>query len=685
LNFEYAEAYNGLGTIKNDLNDYQGAITCYNKAIELDSHSTSAYNNRGNAKRELKDYESAIKDYNKAIELNPNYTHTYNNRGILKYRLKDYEGSIEDYNKTIELDPTYSLAYNSRGNSKFYLKEYDGAIKDYDEAIDINPDFALAWGNKSIAHYHQKQYDIALCSAFRSSFLGYNFFEDQDIIYFSYSIFPFFIFRQIQNNLPLNQYKKYADTIQTARKDCMPLYTFIIQQSIHRTNNYNKDIWQRWLGNINYYCGDPIVSHAIFKSFVDQNSKTLSDYYYLIQSCFDFVEDADPYIGNAILTAEQVRDEDYNHPKASNPHLHFPLLQQYYAGLIFEIDEESEDALLCFEKIAAYFLPAKYKQMQLLYDLEQKEASETIRKEIIGLERGLSSKTGFLRGLPKHTFNLKDDKIEKLFPHYFHYLEIEPAVTHLANLSKKDTDLEIQYPGNQRNFWELFKVNPKDLDATRKKANVVPLLDLYKTQIEEYSCSFDPNNKPASIQEDNAFRQTFKTLDALDNKAELQLELGLHIQDFSLPYEQYEELSTYFFVKGYLNNYEKLILDFYTAYLKFRHQKVSPFRRAGVEEVIESVTSKHLGHAVGIISGSYTFANFPPLVAFMISSSLSVGVNFAAGYISELCGKFFQKNQTKTIKTFQEFKTEFEQFIAQEKERLGDKFVKRYPIQELYK
>ena len=58
---------------------------------------TKAYNNRGVVKDELKDYQGAISDYNEAIRIDPNHTKAYYNRGILKKELKDYQGAISDY------------------------------------------------------------------------------------------------------------------------------------------------------------------------------------------------------------------------------------------------------------------------------------------------------------------------------------------------------------------------------------------------------------------------------------------------------------------------------------------------------------------------------------------------------------------------------------------------------------
>ena len=66
--------------------DYERAIGCFDKAIELDPNSAATYSNRGIAYYYLNQYESAIEDCSRAIELDPNDYWAYNNlvtRGIL--------------------------------------------------------------------------------------------------------------------------------------------------------------------------------------------------------------------------------------------------------------------------------------------------------------------------------------------------------------------------------------------------------------------------------------------------------------------------------------------------------------------------------------------------------------------------------------------------------------------------
>ncbi|WP_395074449.1 tetratricopeptide repeat protein [Flavobacterium sp.] len=98
--------YLTLGSDKEDLKDYQGAIVYYDKAIGLEPKNAVVYHNRGLAKYSLQDYRGAIADFSKSIALEPiTSSSSYYNRGLAKYSLQNYVGAVADYNKSIALEP----------------------------------------------------------------------------------------------------------------------------------------------------------------------------------------------------------------------------------------------------------------------------------------------------------------------------------------------------------------------------------------------------------------------------------------------------------------------------------------------------------------------------------------------------------------------------------------------------
>lgn len=142
--------------------EFNKAIDCYNKEIELYPNYSDGYNNRGVTYYRLQQYNLAIEDYNKAIELNQTSSTYYHNRGGAYSELQQYASAIEDYNKAIELDPKYEAVWNAKGLALIYLGEYEEALKALDKALEINPDDAFAWNNKGAAVLNQGKYEEAL-------------------------------------------------------------------------------------------------------------------------------------------------------------------------------------------------------------------------------------------------------------------------------------------------------------------------------------------------------------------------------------------------------------------------------------------------------------------------------------------------------------------------------------------
>ena len=133
-----ANKYISKGIAKTRLQDYNGAIADYSKAIKLDSNWAMTYYNRGLAKIEIQDYRGAILDFNIAEDIEPyycsEYAYLYTNRGIAKVELQDYWSALDDYNKAIKLDSNCTDAYYNRGIVKFDLGDVKGAYLDLSKA-----------------------------------------------------------------------------------------------------------------------------------------------------------------------------------------------------------------------------------------------------------------------------------------------------------------------------------------------------------------------------------------------------------------------------------------------------------------------------------------------------------------------------------------------------------------------
>lgn len=125
------------GFMKADSGNYEGAISDFTMAIEINPEDSIAYNNRAIAYHNLGNFSKAIKDYTQLITLNPDNSSAFNNRALAKVELGDYRGAIADYTKAIEFSPEESEIFINRGIALYQLNYLDSACLDWSKAGEL--------------------------------------------------------------------------------------------------------------------------------------------------------------------------------------------------------------------------------------------------------------------------------------------------------------------------------------------------------------------------------------------------------------------------------------------------------------------------------------------------------------------------------------------------------------------
>lgn len=138
------------------MEDFEGAVSDYNRALQINPTDYEAYYGRGFSKSKLNDQRSAIQDLTRAVEINNSFTNDAKkisyvgpiNRGVLD----NLRSVVQERIKINELSSERAEAYFIRGLSKSKSGDSKGAILDMNSAIELNPTYSEAYFSRGLVH-----------------------------------------------------------------------------------------------------------------------------------------------------------------------------------------------------------------------------------------------------------------------------------------------------------------------------------------------------------------------------------------------------------------------------------------------------------------------------------------------------------------------------------------------------
>jgi len=101
--------------------DYEKALDCFEKALDLCPNDISFLNNIGYTYEKMEKCNKAIETYEKSLKINPSHANTWNGLALLYKKLGKYEDAIRACKKAIELDPNDKDFQN---NFEIIMAEY---------------------------------------------------------------------------------------------------------------------------------------------------------------------------------------------------------------------------------------------------------------------------------------------------------------------------------------------------------------------------------------------------------------------------------------------------------------------------------------------------------------------------------------------------------------------------------
>jgi tetratricopeptide (TPR) repeat protein len=138
---------NNLGLCLYNLGELDRAENVYQEALGLSS-SYETYFNIGNLQAQKKNYDKAIECWLKSVELNPNYSECLFNIGKTYTDMKgDFENGLYYYKKSVDLNPSLREAYNNIASIYIRQNNFKEAAIVLENGLEVNPHDHVAMYN----------------------------------------------------------------------------------------------------------------------------------------------------------------------------------------------------------------------------------------------------------------------------------------------------------------------------------------------------------------------------------------------------------------------------------------------------------------------------------------------------------------------------------------------------------
>jgi tetratricopeptide (TPR) repeat protein len=97
--------------------DFEGAITLYNRVLAIDEANKDAHNNLGIVLSYIERYDEAVVAFDRALSIAPDMKIAHLNKGIVLHNVTDFSAAIECFDKALAIDSNYHAAREAKDRS----------------------------------------------------------------------------------------------------------------------------------------------------------------------------------------------------------------------------------------------------------------------------------------------------------------------------------------------------------------------------------------------------------------------------------------------------------------------------------------------------------------------------------------------------------------------------------------
>lgn len=151
----------GYGQMSYYLGNLKESEKAFKKLADVNPESDIAYQYLGKLAAEEENYKLSIENIQKAIALNPQNSDYYIDLGNYSRNLGRYDDAEKAWTKSIELAPDYFLGYTYRAGLYDEQNRTDEALADYKMVVKTNPKYYFAFEEIGILEFHKENWEEA--------------------------------------------------------------------------------------------------------------------------------------------------------------------------------------------------------------------------------------------------------------------------------------------------------------------------------------------------------------------------------------------------------------------------------------------------------------------------------------------------------------------------------------------
>ncbi len=162
LRHDEADYYVSRALARHGMNLFSGALSDYDRVIELIPQHFVAHYNRGLLRAQVGDDNRAIEDFDFIIKEEPDNTLAIYNRALLREQTGDFNGAIEDFSTLLKTYPNFVYGYAARGRCRRKVGDIRGAERDETKVLRADLDLMYGKSKKEPVKKVRKRSDNSL-------------------------------------------------------------------------------------------------------------------------------------------------------------------------------------------------------------------------------------------------------------------------------------------------------------------------------------------------------------------------------------------------------------------------------------------------------------------------------------------------------------------------------------------